>query len=357
MSPQQLKALSGNLDYEELGTLPISENRVVEVAEQYMDKLGESLRAIFSATSDLSENVNEYFTYEDRSEGISAGNEAIKDSQVIAKEMQQQLADDAGPAPANMKEERDPTEKSQKRIALFPGKFKPPHKGHYDFVNQIARRNDVDEVVVLISPVDKDPVTAHQSFEIWSKFLKSPDAASNINIEIADYRSPVTTVYEFLADPVKARSGDTILLIKSNKDEGDSRFNNAQSYAEKHNPGVNIQEIEEDPIASEEGLVFSAEDLREMIATNDKEKFLTYMPENVDGEEVWNIFRPNEDFKREVDSMIDEMSSMAGGDVAGYAGGFGAPNTYNPYDRTIKKRPKKQPKRPKVSRAKRKRRR
>ena len=357
ISPQQLKALSGNLDYEKLGTLPISENRVVEVAEQYMDKLGESLRAIFAATSDLSENVNEYFTYEDRSQGISAGNEAIKDSQVIAKEMQQQLADDAGPAPANIKEERDPAEKSQKRIALFPGKFKPPHKGHYDFVNKVARRSDVDEVVVLISPVDKDPVTAQQSLKIWSKFLKSPGAASNINIEIADYRSPVTTVYEFVADPVKARNGDTVLLVKSSKDDGDTRFNNAQSYAERHNPGVNVQEIEEDPIASEEGLIFSAEDLREMIGKNEKEKFLSYMPDNVDGEEVWNIFRPNEDFKKEVDSMIGEMSSMAGGDVAGYAGGFGPPNTYNPYDRTIKKQPKKQPKRPKVRRAKRKRRR
>ena len=356
ISPQQLIALSDTVDYEKLGSLPINSKRIVDVAEGYMDNLGDSLRSIFAATSNLSENINEYFTYEDRSQAITSGNEAVKDSQIITQEMQQQLTQDSS-APGNMKEGFNLLENKGKRIALFPGKFKPPHKGHYDFVNKVARRNDVDEVVVLISPVDKDPVTAQQSLEIWSKFLKSPGAASNINIEIADYRSPVTSVYEFVADPIKARDGDTILLVKSSKDDGDTRFNNAQSYAERHNPGINVQEIEEDPIASEEGLIFSAEDLREMIGKNEKEKFLSYMPDNVDGEEVWNIFRPNEDFKKEVDSMIGEMSSMAGGDVAGYAGGFGPPNTYNPYDRTIKKQPKKQPKRPKVRRAKRKRRR
>ena len=33
------------------------------------------------------------------------------------------------------------------------------------------------KVVVLISPVDKDPVSAQQSLDIWSKFLKSSDSA------------------------------------------------------------------------------------------------------------------------------------------------------------------------------------
>ena len=135
ISPKQLKALSGIVDYEELGTLPISDKRVVDVAEQYMDNLGESLRNIFAATSNLSENINEYFTYEDRSQAISSGNEAIKDSQIITKEMQQQLAQDST-APGNIKESFNLVENQGKRIALFPGKFKPPHKGHYDFCEQ-----------------------------------------------------------------------------------------------------------------------------------------------------------------------------------------------------------------------------
>ena len=60
----------------------------------------------------------------------------------------------------------------------------------------------------------------------------------------------------------------------------------------KHNPGVKVQEIEEDPVASAEGLVFSASDLRDMISDDEKEKFLTYMPDNVDGEEVWESVPP-----------------------------------------------------------------
>ena len=353
ISPQQLKSISGKIDYETMGTLPISSERIIDVAEQYMDNLSDTLANIFEATSKLSENVNDYFTYQDRSQAITAGQKAIEKSKVVADEMSQQISQDSN-APGQRNEGIEHLAENQpKRVALFPGKFKPPHKGHYEFVNKIAKRNDVDEVLVLISPVDKGPVSADHSLSIWSKFLKSPDAASNINVEIADYRSPVTTVYEFLADPTKTRKGDTTLLIKSSKDEGDARFANAKSYAEKHNPGISVEEIEEDPVSSEEGLVYSAEDLRDMINANDKDKFLTYMPDNVNGEDIWSIFRPNETLKKEVDSMIGEMSSMGGGDVAGYAGGFGPPNQYNPYDRTKKRQAKK----PKLKRAKRQRRR
>jgi hypothetical protein len=58
------------------------------------------------------------------------------------------------------------TEEDGKRIALFPGKFKPPHRGHFDYVNKIAKRPDVDEVVVLISPVDYAEVSNAQALKI-----------------------------------------------------------------------------------------------------------------------------------------------------------------------------------------------
>ena len=242
------------------------------------------------------------------------------------------------------------TEKGGKRIALFPGKFKPPHRGHFDYVNKIAKRPDVDEVIVLISPVDYPEVSNAQSLRIWEEYLENGEP--NITAKIADYRSPVQAVYEFVADPSSATDGDTVLLVKSGKDVGDTRFDRAQSYAERHNPGVNVEDIVEDPVQSKNGVIYSARDMRKAIATGDKETFLSYAPPSVDGNALWDSLTPQtERLNSLIDDTIDEISTMAAGDVAGGGSGFGPPNTYNPY----KKRSKTS--RPKVTRAKRQRRR
>ncbi len=82
-----------------------------------------------------------------------------------------------------------PTEiKGGSRTALFPGKFKPPHRGHFDFVNKVAKRADVDKVQILISPLEQDPVSARESFDIWNLYLKN--GAPNIEVEISHYASP-----------------------------------------------------------------------------------------------------------------------------------------------------------------------
>jgi hypothetical protein len=240
------------------------------------------------------------------------------------------------------------TEKDGKRIALFPGKFKPPHRGHFDYVNKIAKRPDVDEVVIMISPVDYPEVSNAQSLRIWEEYLENGEP--NITAKIADYRSPVQAVYEFVADPKSASDGDTVLLVKSSKDIGDTRFDRAQSYAERHNPGVNVEDIVEDPVQSKDGIIYSARDMRKAINDRDRDTFLSYAPPSIDGEALWNSLIPQtERLNSMIDDTIEEYSGS--GAVSGYAGGFGPPNTYNPY----KKRSKTS--RPKVRRAKRQRRR
>jgi nicotinamide mononucleotide adenylyltransferase len=338
-----------------IGNLPVSPDRIVAVAEKYMDRLGGSIEEIFKATKNLSDDIDGYFTYGDRSDAITAGDGAIKNSEIIGQEMKTQVAQDkTAPAQRNESLNTDAqviTEKEGKRIALFPGKFKPPHRGHFDYVNKIAKRSDVDEVVIMISPVDYPEVSNAQSLRIWEEYLENGEP--NITAKIADYRSPVQAVYEFVADPKSASDGDTVLLVKSSKDVGDTRFDRAQSYAERHNPGVNVEDIVEDPVQSKDGIVYSARDMRKALADGDKETFLSYAPPSIDGESLWNsLVSPSKRLNSFIDDSIDEISTMAAGDVSGGGAiGFGPPNTYNPY----KKRSKTS--RPKVRRAKRQRRR
>jgi nicotinamide mononucleotide adenylyltransferase len=356
ISAAQLPKFNTKLSfYKELGTLPISPDRIIKIASQHMDALSKSVEDIFQSTKDLSDNIDNYFTYGDRSQAIDAGTKAIKDSEIIAKEMTQQVSQDRE-APAQRNESLNNTtqvitEKEGKRIALFPGKFKPPHRGHFDYVNKIAKRPDVDEVIVLISPVDYPEVSNAQSLRIWEEYLENGEP--NITAKIADYRSPVQAVYEFVADPESASDGDTVLLVKSSKDVGDTRFDRAQSYAERHNPGVNVEDIVEDPVQSKDGIVYSARDMRKAIADGDKETFLSYTPPSIDGDALWDsLVSPSRRLNSFIDDSIDEISTMAAGDVSGGGAiGFGPPNTYDPY----KKRSKTS--RPKVRRAKRQRRR
>ena len=338
-------------DYKVLATLPVKTDSIVKIAETYMDNLSTSIDNVFEATQQLSEDISNYFTYENRNKAINAGEKALRNTTVIANELTKAVKQSPGQRNESLNTDAQViTEKEGKRIALFPGKFKPPHRGHFDYVNKIAKRPDVDEVIVLISPVDYPEVSNEQSLRIWEEYLENGEP--NITAKIADYRSPVQAVYEFVADPKSAIDGDTVLLVKSSKDVGDTRFDRAQSYAERHNPGVNVEDIVEDPVQSSDGLVYSARDMRKAIATGDKETFLSYAPPSADGEALWNSLVPQtERLNSLIDDTIDEMSTMGSGAVSGYAGGFGPPNTYDPY----KKRSKTT--RPKVRRAKRQRRR
>jgi nicotinamide mononucleotide adenylyltransferase len=222
------------------------------------------------------------------------------------------------------------------RTALFPGKFKPPHRGHFDFVNKVARRSDVDKVQILISPLEQDPVTARESLEIWKLYLENGEP--NIEVEISKFSSPVRAVYEYIVDPTVNSEGDSVLLIKSSKDEGDTRFDGAQSYAARKNPGVNVVHIVEDPVQSSTGVVYSARDMRTALLNGDLKLFKSYLPPNIDSDMVWNIINP----PSEAGMVQTEMSVMAAGGIEGHSNSsFGSKaKSYNPWKKKARKKPK-----------------
>lgn len=77
-----------------------------------------------------------------------------------------------------------------KKIGIFPGKFKPPHIGHFTTCLEASKNNDY--VIVLISSKEHEGLTAEKSFKIWEiykKYLK------NILVFIAT-PSPVLATYD-----------------------------------------------------------------------------------------------------------------------------------------------------------------
>ncbi|NBW57999.1 hypothetical protein EBR43_09525 [bacterium] len=76
-------------------------------------------------------------------------------------------------------------------VGLFPGAFKPPHKGHFDTVKKAATENDV--VVVLVSAVDRDNISSSQSYGIWN--IYKPYLPKNVVINVVS-GSPVLAIYQ-----------------------------------------------------------------------------------------------------------------------------------------------------------------
>ena len=91
ISPRQLKSLKG-VDYKDLGELPYSSDKIEKIAQDHMDKLNTSLLELFEATKALSDNVNNYFTYEKRDAAIKSGETAIKDTIKIQKSMRAEIS-------------------------------------------------------------------------------------------------------------------------------------------------------------------------------------------------------------------------------------------------------------------------
>ena len=75
---------------------------------------------------------------------------------------------------------------------------------------------------------------------MWETYTKNDN---NIKIRIQEGKTPVADVYDLIANPDEFQAGDTVVLGKSDKDEGDKRFDRAASYAERHNPGVAVEQV------------------------------------------------------------------------------------------------------------------
>ena len=248
------------------------------------------------------------------------------------------------------------TSANGKKVALLPGGFKPPHAGHYGLAKELSTLPDIDEVVVIIgknprfSEIEpKITISAEQSKDLWDLYTMKD---KNIKVRIQAGKTPVADVYDLIADKNSFSEGDTVVLGKSDKDVGDKRYARAQSYAEMNNPGVNVEEMVF-PVIGGQNMGGTA--LRNMLAAGQKERFLSKLPKHLnksDLEAAWNIASQAsfENLNRFIDSTLEEVSTMAAGDVAGGGSGFGPPNKYNPFKRGKVSKPK-------VRRAKRQRRR
>jgi len=208
-------------------------------------------------------------------------------------------------------------------IAILPGKFKPAHRGHLDMIKHYAKL--ADRVVVLVSSVDKDGITAETAEQILNLYLDDANLR-NVDVEIPENNSPVRAAIEYGNSP--EMRGTKIILGASTKggDAAERFAGNVQKYVEDAEV-LNPLDYAFDPI----GEVLSATDFRNALRNDeDIERFLPdtskdradYIADMVNkelkevNEPFLGIFRGLVDEILEEEDELEEISSVAGGSVA-----------------------------------------
>lgn len=149
---------------------------------------------------------------------------------------------------------------------FYPGKFKPPHKGHYEAAAELASRHYITQVIVLISKKTIDGITPEDSLMIWNMYLKA-EPNPKITVQIANAESPIVTIMQYL----KSHPTETVYVSIGDDEVDDAQYgSNLQTEF-----GDRVKII---PVHEKAGNI-SAPHVRTILASGDFEAFKEAVPE------------------------------------------------------------------------------
>lgn len=166
-------------------------------------------------------------------------------------------------------------EESTPIIALYPGKFKPPHAGHFSAITKAA--NIADKVVVIMSNIPKDEFTPEGSMKVWKLYKNI--LPNNVQIIISEKPSPLNEVF----DMVKDKTQDFIVLYGKGER---SRYTSIERDREKYS---NVDIVDAGTFDD-----LHATDLRTSIRNKDLEDIQKFLPTGIDAKKVLDIYSQNE---------------------------------------------------------------
>jgi len=206
---------------------------------------------------------------------------------------------------------------------LLPGGYKPPHSGHLQLANAYAENSQVDKVLVLIGPTERDGITREQSMAIWNLLPKN----SKIEIVKTNVESPMVAAFEYVfAQPKDSTS--TFAMGASSKGDDAKRSDifvkSLEGYKTKPTKdgktapkGISATKLPMDvsPLAyknrsdDNNGKGISASTLRADLTSGNKKDFATNYP-GVDKktiDKIWGILKGSQMAKKIEESVILQL--------------------------------------------------
>ena len=173
-------------------------------------------------------------------------------------------------------------------VTIFPGAFKPYHRGH-DRVVRLASMQS-DKVILLVSESDREksgevPILGVTMREIWNRYILRTLPA-NVMVEFTD--NPVTMAYQKLN--AYDRSGQNVQANLLAGDEDIARFRPESVSLDA--PRLAEQRLIDIVSVPRFGNV-SGTDMRSFIAIGDTQKFTANLPDDLKevGREIFELIR------------------------------------------------------------------
>lgn len=182
-------------------------------------------------------------------------------------------------------------------VALYPGKFKPPHAGHFSVVEKASKI--ADKVIIIMSNISKDEFTAEESMKVWE--LYKDILPNNVQIVISGKSSPVSEVF----DIVKDKSTDFLVLYGKGER---SRYASIERDREKY---FNVDIVDAGTFDD-----LHATDLRTSIRNKDLKGIQKFLPKGIDAKKILDIYS-QKDLKP--GPMVHEMAKSDLDNVEKYA--------------------------------------
>jgi hypothetical protein len=173
-----------------------------------------------------------------------------------------------------------------KTTVLFPGGFKPLTGAHLALAQRYAESPNVERVIMLIGPKERDGVSRSDSMEIFRLLNNN----SKITMQPTAFNSPIMAAYEYLFELPPDHQG-TYAMAASKKGDDYARTLSFAPNVEKYKTvgdrkgrkipaGVEMDpsEIDADPLTYSNGEPISASTIRQAIANNNYETFAASYP-------------------------------------------------------------------------------
>jgi hypothetical protein len=171
------------------------------------------------------------------------------------------------------------------KVSLYPGAFKPPHRGHVSIALD-SLETDTDKLILFISTKAREDVEVEEALKAWELYKESVPGLERM--EIVPTPTPVKDVYDY----VKNNPTHDIKAVFGKGEE-----NRYTSLATKY-PNVEIFNA---------GTVgnYSATDLRQAIRNKDKEAISTFIPDGVNIDDFLSIFQIQENLNEIGDLSVE----------------------------------------------------
>jgi hypothetical protein len=171
-------------------------------------------------------------------------------------------------------------EADKQTIAIFPGAFKPPHKGHFEIAKMLLQK--ADQLVILVSPNVRDGVDADESFGVWNLYKTLLDGP--IEIKVAS-GSPIRETYDIVKN-----NPDTNFIVAFGKGESE-RFRQMANYP-------NVEVFDGGYIKD-----VNATQLRQALDSRDENAVEQYLPKGISVVDFLNTIGKKSDLRQSTDTV------------------------------------------------------